>query len=163
MKVKQFLFQVFAARKEVTDNVHDLTVLNLQLVLRHGRVAAGILKTKVLGPRTFLPKYSVKLLDKKAVRSNQDPWTISGGEPRLRHELWQELVRDPRPEVHHGLPALRDPPGQQGPVGDVVLNKSLGHDQLHAEFWILLEDSKESFPRRLPLVHLEVLLEAGHG
>ena len=133
MKVKQFLFQVFAARKEVTDNVSDLTVLNLQLVLRHGRVAAGILKTKVLGPRTFLPKYSVKLLDKKAVRSNQDPWTISGGEPRLRHELWQELVRDPRPEVHHRLPALRYPPGEEGPVRYVFLHIYLTANQFPAD------------------------------
>merc|ERR1719219_1144244 len=81
----------------------------------------------------------------------------------LGDELGQKLLRDPRPEVHHRLPALRDPPGEEGPVLYVVLHKCLTANQFHPKLGIFLETSEESLPSRFPCEDLDVVVTAHHS
>ena len=70
-------------------------------------------------------QHRVQLQQEEAVRGHQHPAAVPALGPGLGHQLSQELVTDPLPDVHHGLATVGETPGQQLSVLDELLHLSV--------------------------------------
>ena len=124
---------MFVTGIEITFDVRNLLPVDLKPVLRDRGVGNTFFLPEVVSSGTFLPQDSVQLIDKETMRGNQNARMVEFKNCGLGDQLGQELLRDPRPEVHHRLPAPGDPPGEEGPVRYVFLYIYLTANQFPAD------------------------------